>query len=169
VLAQPPAVERHLAWLGALCAYGLAASLASSHVAMRVAAAVIACVGLVCGARAAVERRSVAPAATQVARFVASHEGALFAGRSARAAEVAGVRAYEARYLGEVRATLERLPRLPRRVWVTDEVLEPAQVNVERETSLCGPRSARGEPRCVRVRPYFPRGREDNGSLRAIP
>jgi hypothetical protein len=68
-----------------------------------------------------------------------------------------------------VRATLERLPRLPPRVWVTDEVLAPAPVNVERETSLCGPRSARGEPQCVRVRPYFPLAFEDNAAGRAVP
>ena len=70
--------------------------------------------------------RTREPPGVLAARYVAT-QGAhaqlmLFGGRSARVAEWAGVRALPRTLMGEVDVTLERLDRLPRVVFVTDEV-----------------------------------------------
>jgi hypothetical protein len=152
---QPPAVERHLAWLVFLCALGLLRVMLGAGTNTRLAVWALCGIGAVTAVMTARERRAVPPAGVQIARWL-PRDGALFAGRSARDAQVQGLGgAYEVVYFGEVRATLERLPRLPVSVWVTGEVRgarwgdSPGFLRGARR--VCGPRSARGEDPCLRV------------------
>lgn len=154
LFAQPPQVERHWLYVGALVVVALVRGLTvdPSRV-VRLASLCVALAGLVVGGVASIERHAHAPGAVQMGRFVRSRGGALFAGRSGRAAEVEGVAVYEARHMGEVRAIAERLSRWPGALWVTDEVRTPTDSRArDADRVFCGPRSARGEPVCVRVR-----------------
>jgi hypothetical protein len=154
LFAQPPRVERHWVYVGALCAVALVRGLSSDPSRLvRLASLFVALAGLGAGGVASLERHAHAPAAVQMGRFVRSRGGALFAARAGRAAEVEGVAVYEARHMGEVRAIAERLSRWPGTLWATDEVRSPSDSR-ERDAGrvFCGPRSARGEPVCVRVR-----------------
>ncbi len=75
---------------------------------------------------AVINQRIVAPPGVAVAREVlARHprrDALVFGGRSARVIEWAGQPAKTVVYMGEVDVTLGRLDRLPRAVYVTDEV-----------------------------------------------
>ncbi|MBL8681000.1 MAG: hypothetical protein JNK05_17595 [Myxococcales bacterium] len=156
-VAQPARVERHLAWLGALGAIGLArVLLVDPSRALRTIALVVALVTTTIGVRTALDRQRVAPAPVQIGAFVRGRGGPLFGARHARAAEIAGVEVFVARYEGEVWSTLTRMQRLPSLVWVTDEVA-PWPEGAREIHTFCGPRSSRGEPACVRVRALYPR------------
>jgi hypothetical protein len=162
-VAQPAMVERHLSWLAALLAVGLASALdardafaARGARALRGVALGLLLVTSSCGARAAIERQRLAPAAVQVAAFVRGSRAPLFGARQARAAELEGVEVHVARYEGEVWSTLSRMQRLPSVVWLTDEV-EPWPANAISAQRFCGPRSSRAEPQCLRVRAIHPR------------
>ncbi len=158
LFAQPPRVERHWVYVGALCAVALVRGLSSDPSRLvRLASLFVALAGLGAGVVASLERDAHAPAAVQMGRFVRSRGGALFAARAGRAAEVEGVAVYEARHMGEVRAIAERLSRWPGALWVTDEVRSEVRSPADSRDRaawrvFCGPRSARGEPVCVRVR-----------------
>jgi hypothetical protein len=153
LVAQPASVERHWLWCGALCALALARAVDRSRPRALRASAALSIATLV--ALSIIEsraRHSTPPAAVQLGRFVRSAGGVLFATRAGRAAEVEGVVVYEARHLGELRAIAERLQRWPSRLWMTDELRSPVDFPDRGWARFCGPRSARGEAVCVRVR-----------------
>ncbi|MFO0556944.1 MAG: hypothetical protein U0269_02885 [Polyangiales bacterium] len=153
LLAQPAGVERHWLWCGAVCAFALARAVDRSRPrALRVSAASLLALLATCAWIESRSRHATPPAAVQLGRFVRASGGVLFAARAGRAAEVEGVVVYEARHLGELRAIAERLPRWPSRLWVTDEVRSLEHFPDRDWTQFCGPRSARGEAVCVRVR-----------------
>lgn len=152
LFAQPAGVERHWLWCGALCAFALSRARSSSSRRLRALALGWVVCGLIAGAHETRSRHQTPPAAVQLARFVRAQRGALFAGRSGRAAEVEGVEVYEARHVGELRAIAERLPRWPVRLWMTDELHATRDFPDRSWISFCGPRSTRRELVCVRVR-----------------
>lgn len=153
LLAQPASVERHWLWCGALCAFALSRAVDRLRPrALRVSAACSLALLAACALLESRARHRTLPAAVQLGRFVRASGGVLFAARAGRAAQVEGVVVYEARHLGELRAIAERLPRWPSRLWMTDEVRATEHFSDRDWTRFCGPRSARGEAVCVRVR-----------------
>lgn len=155
VFAQPAPVERHWLWLAALGAIALARRWTiAPHTWVSRLSIALACVGAIVGARTTLVRHHTRPAPVAIAEFVRLQGGVLFGTRATRPAEVLGVQTYVAAHTGEVRAIAERLPRWPTELWITSEVAPWPARAARREQEFCGPRSARGEPRCLRVRAF---------------
>ncbi len=158
---------RHL--LPALCgvtwlaARGMDAFVARDRGRRAVVALVLAVALLRCGARAWTQH-AVMPAAVQVADVVRARgdrEAVVFGARASRVIAWRGVRTMLAAHLGEVVVTLSRLDRLPRAVYVTDEVLGRAHAPGRFGPPITRCRDARvdGERACVTLFPYDVLGR----------
>lgn len=158
---------RHL--LPALCgatwlaARGLEAFVASGRGRRAVVVLVLSAALVRSGARAWMQHATM-PAAVQVADAVRARgdrEAVVFGARSARVIAWRGVRTMLAAHMGEVAVTLSRLDRLPRAVYVTDEVLGRARAPGRFGPPITRCRDARvdGDRACVTLYPYDVLGR----------
>lgn len=142
--------------LTAAAAHGLRA-LATTRVRRVLAVAVLAALAAP-ALKTAWVGRTERPPAVALGDFVrATPRAAVFGGRSARVAAWRGAAAYEAATGGEVTVTLQRLPRLPARVFVTDEV--PGVRGATSVARFCRAAPWRGGAECVGLAELPRRGR----------
>ncbi|MDP3275831.1 MAG: hypothetical protein Q8Q09_11585 [Deltaproteobacteria bacterium] len=156
---QPPRVERHLAPLAIAVAVATADGLARTRKPW-IFRAITTLLALTTVANwvalAPVRARPVA--GMSAARFAQQHDAMLIGGRSARFAAVLGVPFAHATTLADAEQTLVRLHRLPPVVLITSEVQHRAQAHgtLTWATTLCGPRSPRGDPSCLALYRWRP-------------
>lgn len=137
-----------------------AKTLAASRQTRVVMAGVVLLVALPAMEGAVLGRRP--PPGVDVGRFVrAQGDAVLFGGRSARLAAWVGATSLPRTQIGEVDVTLERLPHLPRSVFVTDEVasLARGRGRTGPPRDFCARAPWRGGTECVRLFPYVLRAR----------
>ncbi|MFO0604005.1 MAG: hypothetical protein U0324_12565 [Polyangiales bacterium] len=142
--------------LMAVAAHGLRA-LATTRVRRALAATLIVALAAPALETAWVGRTERPPAVALGDFIRATPRAAVFGGRSARSAAWRGAAAYEAATGGEVTVTLERLPRLPARVFVTDEV--PGVRGATSVGRFCRAAPWRGGAECVGLAELPRRGR----------
>jgi hypothetical protein len=87
-----------------------------------------------------------------------TRDAVLFGGRAARFGEIAGVPSLPRTWMGEVEVTLERLDRLPPRIYLTDEVQfrERARGRVTWQRTFCRDARIEREAPCLGIYRYEP-------------